>query len=48
MKLTDLKLTNPYLKLPELCYERVDPEPLKIRSLVVRRKREFYLKNSLL
>jgi uncharacterized protein YdiU (UPF0061 family) len=29
MKLTEIKLTNPYLKLPELCYDRVDPEPLK-------------------
>ncbi len=28
MKLTDIKLTNPYLKLPELCYDRVDPAPL--------------------
>ena len=28
MKLTDVKLTNPYLELPELCHDRVDPAPL--------------------
>jgi len=28
MKLTKLKLTNPYLALPALCYDRVDPAPL--------------------
>ncbi|TNF44671.1 MAG: YdiU family protein [Epsilonproteobacteria bacterium] len=28
MKLNELKLTNPYLKLPEECYERVAPTPL--------------------
>ena len=28
MKLTELKLTNPYLELPPLCYDRVDPSPL--------------------
>ena len=34
MKLTELKLTNPYLELPELCYDRVDPEPLKKPFLI--------------
>jgi len=34
MKLTDLKLTNPYLELPELCHDRVDPEPLKKPFLI--------------
>ena len=29
MKLNQLKLTNPYLKLPSLCYQRVAPSPLK-------------------
>ena len=28
MKLNELKLTNPYLKLPEVCYDRVTPTPL--------------------
>jgi uncharacterized protein YdiU (UPF0061 family) len=28
MNLTDVKLTNSYLDLPELCYDRVDPAPL--------------------
>ena len=28
MKLTELKLTNPYLGLPEECYARVEPSPL--------------------
>jgi len=34
MKLKDVKLTNPYLELPELCYERVEPEPLKKPFLI--------------
>jgi len=34
MKLTELKLTNPYLELPPLCYDRVNPEPLKKPFLV--------------
>jgi len=29
MKLSEIKLTNPYLKLPSLCYNRVTPSPLK-------------------
>ncbi len=29
MKLNEIKLTNPYLNLPELCYTRVKPTPLK-------------------
>ena len=28
MKITELKLTNPYLELPKLCHDRVDPTPL--------------------
>ena len=28
MKLNELKLTNPYLELPEECYDRVTPTPL--------------------
>ena len=28
MKLNELKLTNPYLKLPAECYDRVTPTPL--------------------
>ena len=34
MKLKDVKLTNPYLTLPKLCYDRVDPEPLKKPFLI--------------
>ena len=34
MKLTEIKLTNPYLELPNLCYDRVDPEPLKKPFLI--------------
>ena len=34
MKLTEMKLTNPYLKLPELCYNRVDPAPLNKAFLI--------------
>jgi len=34
MKLNELKLTNPYLELPSLCYDRVDPEPLKNPFLI--------------
>ena len=34
MKLEEIKLTNPYLKLPELCYERVDPQPLNKAFLI--------------
>lgn len=34
MKLKDIKLTNPYLKLPSLCYERVEPSPLKKPFLI--------------
>ncbi len=29
MKLNEIKLTNPYLKLPEECYTRVKPTPLQ-------------------
>jgi len=29
MKLNEIKLTNPYLELPEECYTRVKPTPLK-------------------
>ena len=29
MKLKNIKLTNPYLELPSLCYDRVDPTPLQ-------------------
>ncbi len=28
MNLKDIKLTNPYLELPKLCYEKVNPSPL--------------------
>jgi uncharacterized protein YdiU (UPF0061 family) len=28
MKLTDIKLTNPYLNLPDECYDKVAPSPL--------------------
>ena len=28
MKLKEIKLTNPYLELPALCYDRVKPSPL--------------------
>ena len=28
MKLNELKLTNPYLTLPDECYDRVTPTPL--------------------
>jgi uncharacterized protein YdiU (UPF0061 family) len=28
MKLNDIKVTNPYLELPQLCYDRVKPSPL--------------------
>ncbi len=28
MKLNEIKLTNPYLNLPKLCYDRVKPSPL--------------------
>jgi len=34
MKLKELKLTNPYLKLPSLCYDRVNPTALKKPFLV--------------
>jgi len=34
MKLKDIKLTNPYLELPELCYDRVNPVPLKKPFLI--------------
>ncbi|SFV59143.1 Selenoprotein O and cysteine-containing homologs [hydrothermal vent metagenome] len=34
MKLRDIELTNPYLKLPELCYDRVEPTPLKKPFLI--------------
>ena len=34
MKLNELKLTNPYLKLPEECYTRVKPTPLKKTFLI--------------
>ncbi|CAA6813763.1 MAG: Selenoprotein O and cysteine-containing homologs [uncultured Sulfurovum sp.] len=34
MKLQDLKLTNPYLILPKLCYNRVDPAPLNNPFLI--------------
>ena len=34
MKLKDIKLTNPYLELPELCYSRVEPKPLKKPFLI--------------
>jgi len=34
MKLSDIKLTNPYLKLPNLCYDRVAPAPLNKAFLI--------------
>ena len=34
MKLTEIKLTNPYLSLPHLCYDRVKPTPLKKPFLI--------------
>jgi len=34
MKLNEIKLTNPYLKLPEECYTRVGPTPLKKTFLI--------------
>ena len=34
MKLRDMKLTNPYLELPELCYDIVEPTPLKKPFLI--------------
>ena len=34
MKLKDLKLTNPYLKLSDECYERVSPTPLQNPHLI--------------
>ncbi|HHB95308.1 MAG TPA: YdiU family protein [Campylobacterales bacterium] len=34
MKLNQLKLTNPYLKLPALCYDSVKPTPLKKPYLI--------------
>ncbi len=34
MKLKHIKLTNPYLELPELCYNRVEPTPLKKPFLI--------------
>ena len=34
MKLTEIKLTNPYLSLPPLCYDRVKPTPLKKPFLI--------------
>lgn len=34
MKLNDIPLTNPYLKLPSLCYDRVEPKPLKNPYLI--------------
>lgn len=34
MKLKEIKLTNPYLKLPTLCYDRVEPSPLKNPFLI--------------
>jgi len=34
MKLNEIKLTNPYLNLPELCYTRVEPTPLKKTFLI--------------
>ncbi len=34
MKLNEIKLTNPYLKLPEECYTRVEPTPLKKTFLI--------------
>ena len=34
MKLNEIKLTNPYLTLPEECYTRVEPTPLKKTFLI--------------
>ena len=34
MKLKDIKLKNPYLQLPSLCYDRVQPAPLKKPFLI--------------
>ena len=34
MKLNEIKLTNPYLNLPEECYTRVEPSPLKNTFLI--------------
>ncbi|MEA3418841.1 MAG: YdiU family protein [Campylobacterota bacterium] len=34
MKLNEIELTNPYLELPELCYTRVKPTPLKKPFLI--------------
>jgi len=34
MKLNTIKLTNPYLALPDLCYDRVKPTPLKKPFLI--------------
>ncbi len=34
MNLKEIKLTNPYLKLPPLCYDRVEPTPLKKPFLI--------------
>ena len=34
MKLNELKLTNPYLELPDECYDRVAPSPLKNPHLI--------------
>ncbi|MCW8821202.1 MAG: YdiU family protein [Sulfurovum sp.] len=34
MKLNEIKLTNPYLKLPEECYTRVKPTPLNNTFLI--------------
>jgi len=34
MKLNELKTTNPYLKLPALCYDRVNTTPLKKPFLI--------------
>ncbi len=34
MKLKDIKSTNPYLRLPKLCYDIVEPTPLKKPFLI--------------
>ncbi len=34
MKLEDIKLTNPYLNMPSLCYDRVKPSPLNHPFLI--------------
>ena len=34
MKLDEIELTNPYLGLPSLCYDRVEPTPLKKPFLI--------------